>query len=491
MKTLPQKERRACCFVPYTSGVMDRTYVHAITTLIAVALFASSTSFAAAQSSDPCPNEGRISTGVGQDVGFPKGAKICPGDGGQNKIYGGCEYNPYDVLETRYKSGSNVQITPRTDGNGTPTGGIDSALACRLTKFLDAAQQRGCNPRVTSAYRSAQQQQNMCGAGRSGCAPAGKSCHQYGLAIDVSSSCIGWMRMAAPQFALVFPYYGDHIQCAEHPRAACSGMTQPCNGGVRINPDLSTLPHPSQVPDTYFAPPAPVAPTSGLSNQFRQALGMPQQPAVPASSQPTNTPADTLPQPKQSNFCLPEYKCSGNTLLYQNAFCATQVSQVCSAGCINGACRAATSTATSTGGTTGTNTSDNATATSAIDILDQLAGYTATSTEIATATPLQLILGLSDTRSTGVIQQGQQGRTVSLLATGSMQTSQIIGAQQTFTSGDLSGSPRPYATAPERTSTFAILENMKQVLLRALEYLRPFQISRNRADAEHASYTIE
>lgn len=208
---------------------------------------------------------------------------------------------------------------------------------------------------------------------------------------------------------------------------------------------------------------------------------MPQQPSVPAYSQPVNNVTNNLPQPTQSNFCLPEYKCAGNTLLYQNSYCATQVSQICASGCLNGACIAATSTATSTEDTNTNTNTNTGTATSAIDILDQISGYTATSSNIATATPLQLILDLTQDGTTGSIQSGQQVRSVSLLAPGSMQTSQLIGAQQTFTSSDLSGNVPRYTNPPAGASTFAILEDMKRVLLQALEYLRPFQISRNRA----------
>lgn len=443
-----------------------------------------------AQQNDPCPNQGRISTGTGQDSGFPVGSKICPGDSGQKQLYGGCDQNPYDLLETNFKSGSNVQITPRTDGNGSPVGGIDSALACRLTKFLEASRQRGCNPKIISAYRSAQQQQDMCGAGRSGCAPAGASCHQYGLAIDVSASCIGWMRMAAPQFQLVFPYYGDHIQCAEHPSASRRSCTGPCNGGIAINPNLSTLPHPSQVPDTYFVPPAPVSPTSGLTNQFRQAMGLPQQPTIPTTPASSPSPiTSNLAQPTQSNFCLPEYKCSGNTLLYQNSFCATQTQQVCPSGCVNGACVAATSTATSTNTNENTNTNTDTSTSSAIDIIGTLSGYSATTTSIGTSTPLQLLLSITQDQSQATARPGINPL-VGVLAPGSIANMQLVGAQQTFTSPDLNQNMPPVRTQ-ERSALFTILENMKQVLLKALEYLRPFSLSHSLSEQQQSQYTTE
>ena len=121
-------------------------------------------------SDDPCPGEGHVSTGTGEDRGFPKGAKICPKDQGQNTLYGGCDFNPYQILETQFKSGG--QITPASDSGSTLRSGIDPVLACRLVKLFQAAQQRGCQAKITSGYRSYGQQEQMCGRGRSGCAPA-------------------------------------------------------------------------------------------------------------------------------------------------------------------------------------------------------------------------------------------------------------------------------------------------------------------------------
>lgn len=450
-----------------------RHVLRALLVLCATSLFFFSYSTAsAAVSADPCPGQGRISTGAGQDTAYPAGSKICPGDGSQNVINGGCNYNPYDVLEREYKSGSS-KISP---SNGI--GGIDSALACRLTIFLKAAKEKGCNPKIISAYRSEDDQRKLCGAGGTGCAPAGASCHQKGLAVDVSTSCIGWMRMAAPQFQLVFPYYGQHIQCAEHPQANTRSCNRPCNGGAAVNPDTSQLPPPNQVPDNYYrAPQQFSAPSGGLSNQFRQALGMPQQPTTP-----TIQPNSTLTQPTQSQFCVPEYKCSGNDLMFQNSFCATQKERTCPAGCLNGACVQATSTDTNS------NENVNQSGTSTIDILDYLSGHTAaTTTTIATATPLQLISNVHDQQTLSIPQQTQSPI---LVATNSIATMQI-GSQQTFVSSDLNSDTQGFGNSANPTGVFAVLENMRRAVLVALTYLEPFKISRSRAEQQYASYTIE
>ncbi len=223
-----------------------------------------------------------------EDVAKGLPANTCVDDSISSYLNGGCGSNPYDMLQSGGYIGGG-QVRPVSSGGSSDAAlrqGIDPALACRLFKFFEATKAKGCTVKIISAYRSAQQQESMCGTGRSGCAAPGKSCHQYGLAVDVQTSCIGWMRAAAPQFQLVFPYYGQHIQCAEHPVAACSLSTKACNGGVKITPDLSRIPNPSQVPDTYFQPPStqPQNPFQNPNTPF-----MSNQPVPPPAYNPQST----------------------------------------------------------------------------------------------------------------------------------------------------------------------------------------------------------
>ncbi|TSC63233.1 MAG: hypothetical protein Athens041674_229 [Parcubacteria group bacterium Athens0416_74] len=152
---------------------------------------------------------------------------------------------------------------------------------------------------------------------------------------------------------------------------------------------------------------------------------------------------------------------------------------MCSAGCRNGACVAATSSEN-------TNTNTNTNATSAIDIIGELGGVRATSTSVGTSTPLQLILGLSQNQASTTGQATT--RTVALLATGSVASLQLVGAQQTFTSPNLNQVGQPLSTTQNSSTLFALLENMKKVLLWALEYLKPFQVSRIRAGEQNPEY---
>ena len=364
------------------------------------------------------------------------------------RLRGGCEASPYRILETEFKGSANVQITPVGSG-ASLSNGINPALACRLIKLLQAARQRGCNVKLISAYRSAQQQQGVCGAGRTGCAPAGKSCHQYGLAVDVSNQCIGWMRMVAPQFQLVFPYYGDHIQCAEHRVASCSPSTPPCNGSVSINPDLTTFPSPQSVPDTYYVPPAAgPAPSSGIADQIRSALGMtpppppPPPPPLPSPQPSTQQPAQPIQQSQQEPL--------------QNAFQTIP---------------ATSSTSSISSLLTTINIGSNGTtSTSTIDILSNFVNpLTITSTDIGTSSPISLILSAIN----DIAAIGPDSAAATSSKASSTLTTQIVNSQQTFTSGNLGD----FGTGvPQQTSTFLqALEGAKKVLLGMLEYLKPFR----------------
>jgi len=225
-------------------------------------------------------------------------------------LYGGCEGDPYQALKP-YISGG---IVIPTQSGGSLKNGIDPALACRLSKLLAFAHKNSCPARIISGFRSASHQASICGAGRPGCAAPGRSCHQPGRAVDVSTDCGGRLRGMAKQFQLHFPYSGNHIQCLEHRCAGVSCCSQPCNGGVAIDGDGGN----------YSAAPM------GLGNQFREAMTgqptggtgqgggqqqplppQPQQPQIPSQPsplQPTDyfpkTPTPTQPRGTTSSSTL-------------------------------------------------------------------------------------------------------------------------------------------------------------------------------------------
>lgn len=339
-------------------------------------------------------------------------------------LQGGCELNPYPILESRYKS-SNVHITPRGDGdNLNLTGGINPSLACRLVKFFEYAEKNhGCrNIKIISAYRSAQQQENLCGDGGTGCAPAGKSCHQYGLAIDISSSCTEWMRSflgkknpnsaGAQQFQLHFPYSGDHIQCIENIGASCNPNTRGCDGKAGITPELGVVRRPP--------------PTTAFSNAVRQWL-------APQQSQPQQVVTATPSQPASAS---------------QNPLTAFQEPQTI--GGVSGQL-------TMTPAATNTN--------SVADRLEALAFPTTTQTG-STATTVPLVISGAQAVQ---LSAGQQAPTTPTY-TGS---GAVSPSQSTFISGDLSWQGAPQV--PQTLTGFqATLANVRAILERILAFLTPF-----------------
>jgi len=409
-------------------------------------------------------------------------------DADRNLVFGGCGYNPYEILENRYKGkgqagrcnpSGEVYIAPRA-GN---TAGIDSALACRLTKLFKAANDRGCRVSITSAYRSPRQQQCMCGNGRSGCAAAGSSCHQPGRAVDVSGSCIGWLRMAAPKFQLVFPYYGDHIQCAEHPRASTRSCNRPCNGGISINPDLSGLPHPSEVPDTYFVPPQSLAPSSGVSEAIRDNLGLqrPQEmcslpdgiqvPCSAIANRGTGQPLDQSQQPQlqqapplgtenktpyAAGTCPPQFYCANSTYYYRSSTCVDQVYQKCPAGC--------SSTSNTCASTSTSETS--------LSVIDQI-GLIAEPTSTPSGAVSDLLFELAISGDDVATLQDTTAQSGALQSDGSYIAPPPL-SQQTFISGDLRYSQADQYQPQQLTTLQRTLATMRDTLLRVLAYLRPF-----------------
>jgi len=351
-------------------------------------------------------------------------------------MQGGCDGDPYEKLKPFITSGN---IVPKWM-NGKPEAGIDPALACRLSKMLEAMKGR-CNAKIISGYRSAGQQESMCGSGRTGCAPPGRSCHQYGLAVDLSTDCNRLLRQIAPQFQLGFPYYGIHVQCAEHKTASRSSCTGPCNGGIAINPDQNALANAGNY-----------SPSSALSNMFRQALGMPQQPQQP----PPPAPQQALPQQQQPTQFFPS---------------TGQTSGSSGAGTTGSSPVSALSPESQQYlGVTQTNQPQ----TSIADQLVQMAyGTTSTATQPQnTGTTVPLILTANDT---GTIQTAPtSAKDVVVTQQNSIGSLQPA---QTFTSSDLAYAPQaPAVTRPQPTGVFAVLETMKSVLLRMLEILRPMGI---------------
>jgi hypothetical protein len=387
------------------------------------------------------------------------------------QLSGGCDSNPYQQLE-QYKSG-NVQITPQAgaQGGSATQGGINSVLACRLLKFFQYAQQnRGCQFRIISAYRSAQHQQSICGAGRPGCAPPGTSCHQYGLAVDISASaqCMSWARQflgqrsatpGAQQFKLHFPYSGPHLQCSENAVAACNASTRGCDGsGNTVSPG----PPGTQPPPGTGQRPPTSGPLGGLGSMFQppppqqcppgtmmmNGSCMPQQQAM------TNNPYNYL-QPQSTETSSPLLT-SSSTNLNTN----TNYNSNFDTGYLNSA--SSLLNESSTGST------DSGTTTSIADLLNSLAYGTPSTSATQTASGTPTVLNSSLTNE--VTLSGQQYHNAPT-ATSTYVLNPV--PHQTFVSQDLSRTP-PVNQYTSTASTFSILENLRKILLTVMQLLQPF-----------------
>lgn len=210
-------------------------------------------------------------------------------------LSGGCEMNPYPELTARYSlprdvvTGQPMKIAPHVEINGGTSQGIHPVLACRLLKlFQSLEREQGCLIKISSAYRTNAEQARACGSGGTGCLGAGKSCHNYGLAVDIVGSCVSRLRAflgqkdpttpGARRFGLHFPYSGDHLQCIENRVASCSSGGG-CGSGFAINPDTSGFP-------------AGGLPTQSLAQAVREWL-------KPTPTPTPQSPAQALPQSSQ------------------------------------------------------------------------------------------------------------------------------------------------------------------------------------------------
>ncbi|TSC63232.1 MAG: hypothetical protein Athens041674_228 [Parcubacteria group bacterium Athens0416_74] len=163
-------------------------------------------------SNDPCPGSGHLSTGEGPDAAYEKGTKVCGND--EKKLFGGCDSDPYAFLEQRHHGDkSNSFVTPRGGAQNSAQYGLNPGLACRLKKFMEFAETKGCRLTINSAMRPVQR----CNPNGGACAAQGSSCHQYGLAVDVggSTQCLNWILATLGRQNANSPF-GIHSAYAEH-----------------------------------------------------------------------------------------------------------------------------------------------------------------------------------------------------------------------------------------------------------------------------------
>ncbi len=175
---------------------------------------------------------------------IPSNGMYCDKD--KALLNGGCAENPYPYLQSKNKTGRPDSVS-----------GLNSDFACRMYKFMKAADAAGMNLAIGSGYRSMDMQKGMyqkylaCGKCGAPVAPPGVSKHNFGLAVDlhyngqlgnfVSKSpqntpmCIqripacSWAHANYSSFGLRYPmtYEPWHIE----PSGAVNGRQQPLPEG--------------------------------------------------------------------------------------------------------------------------------------------------------------------------------------------------------------------------------------------------------------------
>ena len=427
-----------------------------------------------------------------------RGKPVCPGD-----IAAG-------VNETAGTAKQYLKSLPREGSAATDTSieQLNNSFAICSANFFKAFQKHG-GVRITSAYRSAQQEVALCrnnpGCGKQMNNPNPTSNHQRGVAMDVwangvDQSLLWKFADQNPQFGVCFPFQnGDLSSFRDRPHMVLAGIGG-SEGGLCSRRGVTKACDGSGFdPRAIESTPTAQTPTSRLANTLRsyfapapQPVSQPQQMctlsdgrSVPCASIAnlggSPTPGATTPQgapppvgvqnttPYAPGTCAPQFYCQNNNLYYRSSACVDQINQICPKGCSGTSCVGASQTFDLLGSalsdlTNPTTTTDKKSTTtlSAFDQISLLANPTPA--EAPTTTPL--VLTISGEEATRL--EGNPPLSGMLLPQGNVYLTP--GAQQTFTSSDLRDTYAPQSVGASQTT----LSIMKETLLRVLAYLRPF-----------------
>ncbi|MCR4325976.1 MAG: D-alanyl-D-alanine carboxypeptidase family protein [Patescibacteria group bacterium] len=408
--------------------------------------------------------------------------------------------------------------------------GLDAKFAQCATNFIKSASQNGIPVCVKEGYRTPEKQNEyyqryISGKGGIACGKKGvQRCeHPSGIAIDINTNSeanYAKLHRAAPSFGLTF-YLGFKDKVHFVPKKGG------CSAGGNVPPDQDIPPNYYDFPDEY----PHAAPSGGLSDALRKFFGgqnqqqqqQPPPPPPPPPQQSTggaNSPSGagtsgggSQPQGETGSPtpCTPSYSCKDGTYYYNSSSCQAIALQKCANGCSGNTCAPAQPSparASSPSSTPETNPVSesirSANNPSAADIIGLYAEPVSGSVDVgspdgdASSTPIALNPEIGEFASgiaSGMAETGEIGRPagnegddgdteepksadVQVLtkaqarAQGNAAQQQPPAGGQTFTSSDLSQSaPNP---APQNSALFNLLDNMKQVVSRALYYLKPF-----------------
>jgi len=214
---------------------------------------------------------------------------------------------------------------------------------------------------------------------------------------------------------------------------------------------VRNLLNPSQqmctLPDGRQVPCSAIANSSSIPQQSLPATQQPFQQAPPLGTVNTT--------PLTAGTCAPKFYCMNSTYYYRTSTCIDQVYQQCPAGCSPAG---DTCVATSTG-------SGSLSAFDQIGLLTQPA---------PTPEPVVAPVAVTVSGQDAATLHETPPQTGTLTPTGNSYSLSPSAVQQTFTSGDLKDVPVPSSTFQELSTAQRTLAIMKETLLRALAYLRPF-----------------
>ncbi len=330
----------------------------------------------------------------------------------------GMAWNPSDP-NTGQAAAEAKQWLAQHATKGSNISCMRAEFAQKLKNFMEAVP--GGPPTISDGYRAPGKQTALVASGASKAGPC-QSYHNYGLAADFNQNrnLLPWMHANAGRHGLktitpVDDWDPGHFQDANGISGQCGACANDTGNGT--------------VPDTG----APGSGPKSLSDQIRQALG--QQPPPPPPQQ----------QPPQSQPTTPSTQQQ------------TPVSNLLSIP---------TSTSAVS---TNINVNQNTNATSTLDLIEEFLNPVSDSITIGTAVDIDLN---PDTRD--AISLNGKKPTSTLNATGTLAIYQTLSVPQTFTSNDLANNPVSGYFSGENTFIWKILETMKNTLLLALSYLRPF-----------------
>jgi len=403
---------------------------------------------------------------------IPSSGQFCDKD--KPLLYGSCASSPIPYLMTK-RANAGVDVS-----------GFNADFACRLSKFLQAADADGMNIKITSGYRSVAKQAALYAKRTPGVpvAPPGRSRHNFGIAADLT-------------FDGVWPSFG--LRAGNTP--ACLQRLRSCKWAHDNNTRFG-LKYPMQVEPWHIEPGTavkggdllPSDPNYWSSDAGTSYSGSPLAPAQPyaqptmVNSLPNNmgTPSRSNTSPSSQNqtqsqpqICTPEFSCRANIMYYKTTSCTEQIYQTCPYGCNGNTCNLSTSTAQTstslgsafaTSSNTNDNTNTNDATTTGGSISDFLNSYiNPTAVEIGTSSSVAFRLN----PETGDIEQIPQTTGSGLSSSTNVITSvQPIAGQQTFTSGDLSGSYSSFSGSQQSSVLQRVLDGMKSALLWAVNALR-------------------